>query len=213
MQAGSDVLVSSGTCFPCSKREETLPQTSEALGNTPTPPSLTISKSKTNPNLTKCKQRHQLPLSGHRACLGFSVLFLPGGMAVEEEGGGRRRERGGGVVAKIKDREVVMGDMCRHHSVVQSRSHVFPMFLQSMFSFVVEEEEYLSRHLSCKCCTSEDRRSGACDAFLCAGAASTWSHDAFVKKHSKQTQADVVVREPGDMQSVRSKANVGKTWR
>ena len=39
----------------------------------------------------------------------------------------------------------------------------------------------------------EDRRSSTGDAFLCAPAASTWGHDAFVSKHSEKHQVAVVV--------------------
>ena len=54
------------------------------------------------------------------------------------------------------------------------------------FLFLFSEgEECLCRHLCCRCCHPECRRSGICGAFLCA-AVCTWSHDVFVSHQTHE---------------------------
>ena len=59
-----------------------------------------------------------------------------------------------------------------------------------MFS-CLEGGECSFRHLCCGCCHLKDRRFSTGDAFLCAAAASTWSHDAFVSQQSKNKNKKV----------------------
>ena len=58
----------------------------------------------------------------------------------------------------------------------------------------VEGEVGFSGHLCCRRCHAEDRRSGTGDAFLCAAATKTWSHDAFVSKHRKNRCGKLTAR-------------------
>ena len=56
--------------------------------------------------------------------------------------------------------------------------------------FCVEGEEGFSRHLCCRCCHPEYRRSSIGDAFLCCSCCSEWSHNAFVSKPMKNNVTD-----------------------
>ena len=84
-------------------------------------------------------------------------------------------------MGRTSKERVVMGDTHWHHRVIQAGWNVV---LQYAFP-PVEGEECLSRRLCCRCCHPECRRSSTGDAFLCAAAACTWSHDTLVSEPNK----------------------------